>query len=189
AAPERVAMVFVGGTAYISLPQFDGVVPHTTWVSEPLDSGDIVSPRNTDLAATLGMLATGPATVVPAGRPRVDGAPAHAYRVTVRPSASGRSPLHAVAGVPPSAVRAAGDAMGTSPDTVLVDVADATGRIVRVAGDVDLTVGGDSDVARVTADLRYPGRPVRVGAPAAGSVVTRSQLQAALVHRSPAVST
>jgi hypothetical protein len=185
-AGAQLKEVFVGDTIYFSLPQLATLVPGKPWISQPLTSGALITPRNSDPGALLAMLGADGNHVVPLGASTVDGTAVHGYRVTVSPA--GLRAKLSQAGLPSGIAGAAAAVAGTAPDVVTVYVADGTGQVRRIAADIDLSLGSNPVVASVTEDLSDYGKPIAVSPPPAAQVITLSQYLSAVQGASPAVS-
>jgi hypothetical protein len=173
-----MSVIYVGGTAYASLPQISAVFPGKSWVSVPVAGSGSFDPGSANPSDLLHILASGGNTVTALGPSTVDATAVQGYHVVVNADFI-RARLGAL-GLPAAEQQAVAQILGSSGITfdVFIDGSDQLRRLV-----VDMSLGagsgasGPTVTAHVQEDLSNFGEPVSVSPPPADQVLTPQQLE------------
>ena len=177
-APGTLTVVYVGGSAYLSLPLVSQFAPGRSWVGAAVGGSDLLT-GGADPAALFQVLETHGATVTSLGPSTVDGVAVDGYHVVVAPAAAQRT-----ARTDARASRAR-SMFGTGEVSADVYVGRAAHIVQRVVADVSVGMAGHALTGTVTEDTANLGTPVSITAPPADQVVALQQIRGALDMPTP----
>ncbi|HUZ09165.1 MAG TPA: hypothetical protein VMU76_03260 [Acidimicrobiales bacterium] len=170
-----ISEIYVGGTAYVSIPQVAQLVPGKSWISVPVVGSSSIDPGSSNPADLLHILASEGNTVTALGPSTIGGVGVQGYHVVVDAGFL-RSRIGQL-GLSPGEQQALQQILTSSALQFDVFV-DGSGQLRRMNLDMSIHAGagGSSVAAHVEEDFSDYGAAVAINPPPASEVTTLQQV-------------